>query len=58
MAELLLTQVPDVPGVTLVVAPTQTEVAPPITGIAGIELMTIFVEAGEVQLFTLVTVNV
>jgi hypothetical protein len=55
---LLLVHVPDVLGVTFVVKPIHTEVAPPITGFVGTGLMTTFAEAGEVHELLFVTVNV
>jgi len=57
-ALLLLAQVPPVFGVTLAVLPTQTSVAPPVTGAPGTVVITTFVLEGEVQLFEFVTVNV
>ena len=57
-AVLLLAQVPFVAGVTLAVLPTQTEVAPPMTGFVGIALTTTFADDGEVQVLLLVTVKV
>ena len=44
MALLLLAQVPPVAGVTLAVAPTQTEVAPPSEGPATTVALTVFVQ--------------
>jgi hypothetical protein len=58
MPVLLLDQVPDTPGVTFAVAPTHTDVAPPVTGFAGTGLMTTFVDDGEVHKLLLVTVKV
>ena len=58
MPILLLAHVPNVFGVTLAVAPTQTDVAPPITGFVGIGLMTTFAEDGEVHELLFVTVKV
>ena len=58
MALLLLAHVPDVFGVTLAVKPTQTEAAPPVTGFVGMALITTFVEEGDEQSLTFVTVKV
>ena len=58
IAVLLLVQVPPVFGVTFAVLPTQTTVAPPSVGLAGMALISTFAEATEVQLFELVTVKV
>jgi hypothetical protein len=57
-ALLLLAQVPNVFGVTSAVKPTQTEAAPPVTGLVGMALMTTFADEGEVHELLLVTVNV
>ena len=58
MAALLVAHVPNVFGVTLAVKPTQTEAAPPVTGLVGIGLTTTFVDEGEVHELLLVTVKV
>lgn len=58
MAVLLLVHVPDVAGVTFAVEPTQTELAPPVTGFVGIALIATFVDDGEAQELLLVTVKV
>ena len=58
MAVLLVAHVPNVFGVTLAVPPTQTEVAPPMTGFVGIGLITTFAENGDVHELLLVTVKV
>ena len=53
----LLAQVPPVAGVTLAVLPTQTVVAPPKVGLAGIAFTTTFALANEVHpVVVLVTV--
>jgi hypothetical protein len=57
-ALLLLDQLPLVEGVTLAVEPTHSAEEPPVTGFAGIALMTTFAEAEEVHKLLLVTVKV
>ena len=58
IAVLLLDHVPAVEGVTLAVFPTQTVVAPPKVGLAGIPLMVTLAELPETHVFELVTINV
>jgi hypothetical protein len=57
-ALLLLPQVPLLFGVTLAVSPTHTLVAPPRTGLAGMALITTFVDEGDTHPFEFLTVKV
>jgi hypothetical protein len=55
---LLLLQVPPVLGVTIMVPPTQTALAPPKVGLADTALIATFDEVVEVHELLFVTVNV